>query len=127
VEGGWFDYAQKYLSVDDPMTVPADLPDHAVARVQEASVAAFRAIGGWGLARVDFLYDEPHDRLVVNEINTMPGFTAYSMYPKVWQARGVPYGELLDRLVRLALERRARGDQRAERLAASANVLAGAR
>jgi D-alanine-D-alanine ligase len=127
VEGGWFDYAQKYLSTQDPMTVPADLPDAVATRVQDASVAAFRAIGGWGLARVDFLYDEPRDRLVVNEVNTMPGFTAYSMYPKVWRARGVPYAELLDRLVLLALERRARADRRAERLTASASVLAGAR
>jgi D-alanine-D-alanine ligase len=127
VTGGWFDYAQKYLSTLDPMTVPADLPGAVMTRVQDASVAAFRAIGGWGLARVDFLYDEPRDRLVVNELNTMPGFTAYSMYPKVWRARGVPYAELLDRLVLLALERQVRADRRAERLAASASVLAGAR
>ena len=127
VEGGWFDYAQKYLSTQDPMTVPAALPAPVTRRVQDASVAAFRAIGGWGLARVDFLYDERADRLVVNELNTMPGFTAYSMYPKVWQACGVSYAELLDRLVVLALERRVRADRRADRLAATARGLAGVR
>ena len=128
VAGGWFDYAQKYLATDDPMTVPADLPEPVVRRVQEAAVAAFRAIGSWGLARVDFLYDERADRLVVNEVNTMPGFTAYSMYPKVWAARGVPYADLLDRLVLLALERRVRVDRRAERLTAvAAHSLAGVR
>ncbi len=125
--GGWFDYAQKYLSTQDPMTVPAALPAPVTRRVQDAAVAAFRAIGGWGLARVDFLYDERADRLVVNELNTMPGFTAYSMYPKVWQACGVSYAELLDRLVVLAVERRVRADRRADRLAATARGLAGVR
>ena len=120
VTGGWFDYAQKYHSAYDPMTVPAELPEPVVHRVQEAAVAAFRAIGGWGLARVDFLYHERADRLVVNEVNTMPGFTTYSMFPKVWAARGLPYADLLDRLVLLALERRVRVDRRAGRLTAAA-------
>ncbi|MEV6522828.1 D-alanine--D-alanine ligase family protein [Longispora sp. NPDC051575] len=108
VSGGWFDYDQKYLGTLDPMIVPAVLPAHVEARTRELSVAAFRAVGGWGLARVDFLYDEAADRLYVNELNTMPGFTAHSMYPKVWQASGVSYQDLLDRLIALAFERHAR-------------------
>jgi D-alanine-D-alanine ligase len=118
VHGGWFDYRQKYLATDDPMTVPARLPVTVSDRVRAASLRAFEAIGGWGLARVDFLYDERSDRLVVNELNTIPGFTAHSMYPKVWAALGVPYAELLDRLVLLALERRHRTVDRAARLTA---------
>ncbi len=112
VSGGWFDYRQKYLATVDPMTVPARLPVTVSDRVRSASLRAFEAIGGWGLARVDFLYDERTDRLVVNELNTMPGFTAHSMYPKVWAALGVPYAELLDRLILLALERRRRAADR---------------
>ncbi len=77
-----------------------------VERVRELSVQAFRAVGGWGLARVDFLYDEVAGELYVNELNTMPGFTAHSMYPKVWAAAGLSYPDLLTRLVELAFERR---------------------
>jgi len=107
VTGGWFDYDQKYFGDADPMIVPADLPAEVTALVRELSVAAFRAIGGWGLARADFLYDEAADRLYVNELNTMPGFTAHSMYPKVWAAAGLGYADLIARLVDLAFERHA--------------------
>ncbi len=105
VAGGWFDYEQKYFGTDDPMIVPADLPPYVVEQVRELSVQAFRAVGGWGLARVDFLYDEAAGQLYVNELNTMPGFTAHSMYPKVWAAAGLSYPDLLTRLVDLAFER----------------------
>ncbi len=105
VAGGYFDYRQKYHGDEDPMTVPAEVPAHVAAQIREMSVRAFRAIGGWGLARVDFLYDEAADQLYVNELNTMPGFTAHSMYPKVWAVAGVSYPELLDRLITLAFER----------------------
>jgi len=105
VSGGWFDYRQKYLSEQDPMIVPADVPAHVAERIRDLSVRAFRAVGCWGLARVDFLYDEAADRVYVNELNTMPGFTAHSMYPKVWAAAGVTYPQLLDRLIALAFER----------------------
>jgi D-alanine-D-alanine ligase len=105
VSGGWFDFDQKYFGNSDPMIVPAALPPGVAERVRDLSVRAFQAIGGWGLARVDFLYDQQHDRLVVNELNTMPGFTAHSMFPKVWAATGLDYPQLLDRLVELALDR----------------------
>ncbi|SCE71799.1 D-alanine--D-alanine ligase family protein [Micromonospora mirobrigensis] len=107
VAGGWFDYRQKYFGDTDPMIVPAPLPDEVTARIRELSVRAFAAIGGWGLARVDFLYDESTGELFVNELNTLPGFTAHSMYPKVWAASGVAYPEVVDRLVALALDRHA--------------------
>ncbi|GIJ77922.1 D-alanine-D-alanine ligase [Micromonospora phaseoli] len=107
VTGGWFDYRQKYLGDADPMVVPAQLTDDVAERIRELSVRAFAAIGGWGLARVDFLYDETAGELYVNELNTMPGFTAHSMYPKVWAAAGVGYREILDRLVALAFARHA--------------------
>lgn len=102
VAGGWFDYQQKYFGDADPMVVPAVLPDEVTERVRELSLRAFAAIGGWGLARVDFLYEETTGELYVNELNTMPGFTAHSMYPKVWAAVGVGYREVVDRLVELA-------------------------
>ncbi|MEW1589561.1 D-alanine--D-alanine ligase family protein [Micromonospora vinacea] len=107
VSGGWFDYQQKYFGDADPMIVPAVLPDEVTARVRELSLRAFAAIGGWGLARVDFFYDEMAGELYVNELNTMPGFTAHSMYPKVWAAAGVSYREVVDRLVDLARVRHA--------------------
>ncbi|WFE22781.1 D-alanine--D-alanine ligase [Solwaraspora sp. WMMD937] len=116
VTGGWFDYRQKYLGDTDPMIVPAPLPPKVIERVRDLSVRAFAAIGGWGLARVDFLYDEAADELYVNELNTMPGFTAHSMFPKVWAAAGVGYGEILDRLVALAFARHADGPQHVGRL-----------
>ncbi|MEU5562240.1 D-alanine--D-alanine ligase family protein [Micromonospora musae] len=107
VKGGWFDYQQKYFGDSDPMIVPAVLPDEVTERIRELSVRAFAAIGGWGLARVDFLYDEANGDLYVNELNTLPGFTAHSMYPKVWAESGVSYQELVNRLVDLAFVRHA--------------------
>jgi len=112
VTGGWFDYQQKYFGDDDPMIVPADLPEHVTKEVRDLSVRAFRAVGGWGLARVDFLYEENADRLYVNELNTMPGFTAHSMYPKVWAASGIAYPDLVARLIGLAFDRHARSQRR---------------
>jgi D-alanine-D-alanine ligase len=105
VAGGWFDYEQKYFGTADPMTVPAVLPDGVADRVRELALRSFAAIGGWGLARVDFFFDEAAGEVYVNELNTMPGFTAHSMYPKVWAASGIGYPELVSRLVELALER----------------------
>lgn len=105
VTGGWFDYQQKYFAEADPMIVPADLPERIADEVRALSIRAFQAVGCWGLARVDFLYDEVAEALYVNELNTMPGFTAHSMYPKVWAAVGLSYPDLLVRLIDLAFER----------------------
>ncbi len=100
----FYDYQAKYLDESTRLVVPADVPSEVAEEVQRMAVAAFRAIGAAGMARVDFFYREP-DELIVNEINTIPGFTAVSMYPRLWEASGVSYPELVDRLIRLALER----------------------
>lgn len=107
VSGGWFDWDQKYLGDADPMTVPADLDPRVAHEARRLAERAFAAIGGEGLARVDLFLDRA-GRLVVNEVNTMPGFTAHSMFPKVWAAQGVGYAAVLDRLVAHALRRGAR-------------------
>ncbi|HEY8472728.1 MAG TPA: D-alanine--D-alanine ligase family protein [Natronosporangium sp.] len=107
VAGGWFDYRQKYFGDADPMIVPAVLPPDVAAEVRRLAIEAFQAVGGWGLARVDFLYDEAAGEVFVNELNTMPGFTVHSMFPKVWAATGLPYPALLDRLIELAFQRHA--------------------
>ena len=87
------------------MIVPASLTASQVAHVQDAALAAFRAVEGSGLARVDFLLDDRSGIFYLNEINTMPGFTRISMYPRLWEASGITYPQLVDRLVQLACER----------------------
>jgi D-alanine-D-alanine ligase len=114
VAGGFSDYAQKYLT-GATVVSPADVPADVTARVREMSLRAFRAIGGYGLARVDFLYDEAAGQLYVGEINTMPGFTARSVFARGWAESGLPYDQLLDRLIGLAFTRHARGRDRARR------------
>ncbi|MCS7477815.1 D-alanine--D-alanine ligase family protein [Umezawaea endophytica] len=105
VHGDWLDYEGKYLSEAEIATVPAPLPERITEEVRELSLRAYRAIGGYGLARVDFLYEEQTGRLYVLEINTMPGFTPRSVYARGWQASGLTYGELLTRLIDLGLAR----------------------
>jgi D-alanine-D-alanine ligase len=85
--------------------VPADLPRKVIERIQRDGIRAFQAISGAGLARVDFFIERRTSRVIVNEINTMPGFTSISMYAKMWEASGIGYRELIDRLIALALER----------------------
>lgn len=102
---GFYDYEAKYFdeaAVD--LSCPADLPDDVVREIQEIAVRTFEAIGAEGLARVD-MFMTPEDGVLVNEINTMPGFTPFSMYPRMWAASGMSYPELIDELVQLALER----------------------
>ena len=104
----FYDYKAKYF--DDGksgLVIPADISPRATARVKQMAVQAFRAIDGSGLARVDFFVDKWTDEVYINEINTMPGFTKISMYPKLWDAAGLPYPQLLDTLIDLALERQA--------------------
>jgi D-alanine-D-alanine ligase len=100
----FYDYADKYLQDTAQLIAPAELPEHVAARLREIAVRAFSAIGGVGLARVDFLV-EGEDGLWVNEINTLPGFTSISMYPRLWELSGVPLPELVDRLVQIAIQR----------------------
>jgi D-alanine-D-alanine ligase len=101
----FYDFAAKYLPEGHTeLDVPAKLPDAVSGQIREMSARAFEAVGCEGLARVDF-FVLPGDRIVVNEINTMPGFTPTSMYPRMWAATGVDYPALVDRLVQLALQR----------------------
>ena len=103
----FYDYEAKYLKEGSELVIPAKLSKRQSREVGELAVRAFRAIDCAGMARVDFLLDRPSGKIYVNEINTIPGFTPISMYPKLWEASGVPYPELIDRLVALALERHA--------------------
>jgi D-alanine-D-alanine ligase len=101
----FYDYEAKYLDeYGAQLVIPAPISPEVLEEAQRIAVAAFRAIDAAGMARVDLFYLEP-DRLVVNEINTIPGFTQISMYPKLWEASGLPYPKLIDRLIALALER----------------------
>src|SRR3954454_15572620 len=102
----FYDFEAKYLSGEAVRLVcPADLPDAVVRRVRDLAARTFEALGCEGLARVDF-FVRPDGEVLVNEINTMPGFTPISMYPRMWQATGLEYPALVDRLVQLALHRR---------------------
>ncbi len=101
----FYDYEAKYLKEGSELVIPARLSKRQSREVQQLAVRAFRAMDCAGMARVDFLLDRPSGKLYVNEINTIPGFTPISMYPKLWKASGVPYPELVDRLISLAMER----------------------
>jgi D-alanine-D-alanine ligase len=103
----FYDYTAKYLDEGSELIIPAKLTKAETKKVQELAIKAFRAVDCSGLARVDFLMDPKTRKLYVNEINTMPGFTAISMYPKLWAASGLGYAELIDRLIQLGLERHA--------------------
>ncbi|MET4135516.1 D-alanine--D-alanine ligase family protein [Pseudarthrobacter sp. PvP090] len=108
VAGGgheFYDFNAKYVDDAAALSCPADLPDEAIARVRELAAVAFDAVGAEGLSRVDFFYT-PEGELIINEINTMPGFTPKSMYPQMWKASGLGYAELIDELIYLALHRR---------------------
>jgi D-alanine-D-alanine ligase len=102
-EDGWYDYEAKYAPGGMELVVPARISDAARERVRELAVTAFRLAGCSGLARADFFVDG--EEVLLNELNTMPGFTQTSVYGKLWDHSGVPYPELCDRLVRIAVER----------------------
>jgi D-alanine-D-alanine ligase len=101
----FYDYAAKYLDEGSELIIPAKLTKPETKKVQELATRAFQAVDCAGLARVDFLMDPKTRKLFVNEINTMPGFTAISMYPKLWGASGLSYSDLIDRLIQLGIER----------------------
>ena len=104
----FYDYEDKYVTDGARLLVPAPLPGDVADEVRRLALAAFAAVRAEGMARIDFFYEESGRGLLLNEVNTIPGFTPISMYPKLWEASGVSYGELVDRLVQLALDRRAR-------------------
>src|SRR5215469_10936793 len=103
----FYDYAAKYLDEGSKLVIPAQLTKAETKKVRQLAIAAFQAVDCSGLARVDFLMDPKTRKVYVNEINTMPGFTAISMYPKLWAATGLSYSELIDQLIQLGLARHA--------------------
>lgn len=101
----FYDYKAKYIDNSSKIKIPADLPEETIEKIRGYAVKAFKALDCCGLARVDFFVHKESGRVYINEINTMPGFTSISMYPMLWEASGVPYGELIERLINLAVER----------------------
>jgi D-alanine-D-alanine ligase len=104
----FYDFEDKYGTDSADLAIPANLPEVVAEECRRLAVAAARAIRAEGMARVDFFFEDPGRGLLVNEVNTIPGFTPVSMFPRLWEAAGVPYDELVDRLVSLALERHGR-------------------
>ena len=101
----FYDYEAKYTAGESEVRAPADIPERAVEEIQEIARAAFEAIDAAGMARLDFFLEHGTDRVLLNEINTIPGFTPTSVYARLWDESGLSYAELLDELIRLALER----------------------
>lgn len=101
----FYDYEDKYLLNQAKTILPADLTRPQTAEVQRLAVACYQAVDCEGMARVDFLMEQATGKFFINEINTIPGFTSISMYPKMWEASGLPFAKLIDRLIELALER----------------------
>ena len=104
-DSDFYDYDTKYTEGKAGLKIPAPLPPQIAARIQEMSIQAFQAVDAAGIARVDFFYVEETGETLINEINTMPGFTATSMYPMLWKASGIEFPALVDRLIQLAIER----------------------
>jgi D-alanine-D-alanine ligase len=104
----FYDYNAKYVDDDSELIIPADLSPDKLAEMQEIAIRAFRALDLAGMARVDFFLEHGTERLLLNEVNTIPGFTSISMYPMLWAASGVPLPDLVDRLIELAMERHSR-------------------
>jgi D-alanine-D-alanine ligase len=112
----YYDYDAKYLDDKTRFVIPAEISQEQIAEAQRLAIQAFRAIDCSGMARVDFFFERPTGRILVNEINTIPGFTKQSFYPKLWAASGLPFEALVDRLIELAIERHAdRARNRIER------------
>lgn len=101
----FYDYEAKYTEGASEVLAPADIPEDAATEIQEIARVAFKAIDAAGMARIDFFLEHDTGRVLLNEINTIPGFTPTSVYARLWDASGLPYEELLDRLIELALER----------------------
>ena len=105
--GEFYDYNAKYIDNKSHIVIPADLPQATAEEIRRQAVQAFLALDLSGLSRVDFFLEKETNQVYINEVNTLPGFTEVSMYPKLWAASGIPYAELLDRLIELAIERHA--------------------
>jgi D-alanine-D-alanine ligase len=102
-DADFYDYETKYTDGRAQLHIPADLPAEVVERLQAMAIQAFKAVDGAGLGRLDFFYQTTTGQIVINEINTLPGFTAFSMYPQLWQVSGIDFPDLVDQLVQLAI------------------------
>ena len=100
----FYTYDAKYKNSESKTVIPGDLPKEVIDEIKRIAIKAFKAVDGSGLARVDFFVQDKTNKIYLNEINTMPGFTSISMYPKLWEHEGLSYSELLDQLIKLALE-----------------------
>ena len=98
----FYDYDDKYINGTSQLYIPARIPEEVSEKIRQTAVRAYRLLGCSGLARVDFFVTAGDHRVILNEINTLPGFTSISMYPKLWMERGMTYSQLLDQLVELA-------------------------
>jgi D-alanine-D-alanine ligase len=107
----FYDYESKYLDEGSRSIIPADLPKKTAEQIRKLAIEAFKAVDGAGMSRVDFLLSRDGGKVFLNEVNTIPGFTTISMYPKLWAASGLEYPALLDRLIELGLERHAEKQQ----------------
>jgi D-alanine-D-alanine ligase len=107
----FYSYESKYIDGTSGLIIPAQLPAEVSNKVREYAVRAYKAIDCAGLARVDFFVERDTNKIFLNELNSLPGFTSISMYPKLWEASGLPYAKLVDRLIELALERKAERDR----------------
>ncbi len=103
----FYDYRAKYIDGKSQPVIPADIPQETAEEIRRQAITAFTALDLNGLSRVDFFMERESGKVYINEVNTMPGFTEISMYPKLWEASGLPYTQLLDRLIELAIERHA--------------------
>ena len=101
----FYDYDDKYINGTSQLYIPARLDPEVSEKIRQVAVRAYRLLGCSGLARVDFFVTEGDHRVILNEINTLPGFTSISMYPKLWMSMGLTYGELLDKLIELAFQK----------------------
>ncbi|TFG89862.1 MAG: D-alanine--D-alanine ligase A, partial [Candidatus Atribacteria bacterium] len=103
----FYSYNAKYHDADSELYIPAPISEELTNRVKELAIKTYKAIDCAGLSRVDFLLDKDTNELYINEVNTIPGFTSISMYPKLWNADGLTYSKLIDELIELAFERKA--------------------
>lgn len=107
----FYSYESKYIDGTSGLVIPSQMPAEVTEKIREYAIRAYKAIDCAGMARADFFVDNDTKQIYLNELNTIPGFTSISMYPKLWQASGVPYAQLVDRLIELALERKSQRDQ----------------
>ena len=100
----FYTFDAKYKNAESRVVIPADLPEDISNKIRSTAIKAFKAVDGKGLSRVDFFVENDTNRIIINEINTLPGFTQISMYPKLWEEAGIKYSDLLDELIKLAKE-----------------------